>query len=111
MVGDEQLSPHYSTKSVLTKNGAINDNTSFGAFAGSGDNEQHIARYVPRRYLARWSSQSRDTSPVDTWRAGLLSQRVAGPSCGWVKIKTQPCRQANRERYKMFEKDRRSPAS
>ena len=30
---------------------------------------------------------------------------VAGPQCGWVKVKTQRWRQANRERYKMFEKD------
>ena len=53
-VGDEQRS-----LPVLTKNGAIDGNTSFGAFAGSDDNEQHIARYIP--------------SNVDTWHAGLLN--------------------------------------
>jgi bifunctional non-homologous end joining protein LigD len=41
---------------------------------------------------------------------GIVSKKrsapyVAGPNCGWVKVKTQPWRQANRERYKMFEKD------
>ena len=39
---------------------------------------------------------------------GIVSKKrsapyVAGPNCGWVKVKTQPWRQANRERYKMFE--------
>jgi ATP-dependent DNA ligase len=41
---------------------------------------------------------------------GIVSKKrsapyVAGPNCGWVKVKTQPWRQANRERYKMFEKE------
>ena len=41
---------------------------------------------------------------------GIVSKKrsapyVAGPNCGWVKVKTQPWRQANRERYKIFEKD------
>jgi ATP-dependent DNA ligase len=40
---------------------------------------------------------------------GVVSKKrsapyVAGPNCGWVKVKTEPWRQANRERYKMFEK-------
>jgi hypothetical protein len=30
---------------------------------------------------------------------------LAGPNCGWVKVKTQPWRQANRDRCKMFEKE------
>jgi hypothetical protein len=29
---------------------------------------------------------------------------VAGPACGWVKVKTKTWREANRERYKLFEK-------
>jgi hypothetical protein len=42
---------------------------------------------------------------------GIVSKKrsapyVAGTNCGWVKVKTQTWRQANRERYKMFEKTR-----
>jgi bifunctional non-homologous end joining protein LigD len=42
---------------------------------------------------------------------GVVSKKrsapyLAGPNCGWVKLKTQTWRQANRERYKMFEKTR-----
>jgi hypothetical protein len=29
---------------------------------------------------------------------------VAGTNCGWVKVKTQTWRAANRERYKLFER-------
>jgi ATP-dependent DNA ligase len=41
---------------------------------------------------------------------GIVSKKrsasnVAGPNYGWVKVKTQPWRQANRERYKMFERN------
>ena len=41
---------------------------------------------------------------------GIVSKKrsapyVAGPNCGWVKVKTEPWRQANSERYKMFEKE------
>ena len=40
-------------------------------------------------------------SPSDSYLPS--APYVAGPNCGWVKVKTQPWRQANRERYKMFE--------
>ena len=41
---------------------------------------------------------------------GIVSKKrsapyLAGPKCGWVKVKTRPWRQANREHYSMFEKD------
>jgi bifunctional non-homologous end joining protein LigD len=41
---------------------------------------------------------------------GIVSKKrsapyVAGPNCGWVKVKTRTWRQANRERDKMFERD------
>ena len=40
---------------------------------------------------------------------GIVSKRresayVAGPNCGWIKVKTAEWRAANRERYKLFEK-------
>jgi bifunctional non-homologous end joining protein LigD len=40
---------------------------------------------------------------------GIVSKRTdspyrAGASCGWIKVKTQTWRQANRERYKIFER-------
>ena len=40
---------------------------------------------------------------------GIVSKRresvyVAGPNCGWIKVKTAEWREANRERYKLFEK-------
>jgi bifunctional non-homologous end joining protein LigD len=43
---------------------------------------------------------------------GMVSKKrsapyVAGPNCGWVKVKTQFWRHANRERYRMFEKDQK----
>lgn len=39
---------------------------------------------------------------------GIVSKRresvyVAGPNCGWIKVKTAEWRAANRERYKLFE--------
>jgi bifunctional non-homologous end joining protein LigD len=42
---------------------------------------------------------------------GVVSKKrsapyLAGPNCGWVEVKTQTWRQANRERYKRFEKTR-----
>jgi len=40
---------------------------------------------------------------------GIISKKrtapyVAGVGCGWVKVKTQAWREANRERFKLFEK-------
>ena len=40
---------------------------------------------------------------------GIVSKRrmaayIAGSRCGWVKVKTAAWREANRERYKLFEK-------
>jgi bifunctional non-homologous end joining protein LigD len=40
---------------------------------------------------------------------GIVSKKrkalyVAGPACGWIKVKTQQWREANRERYKLFER-------
>lgn len=42
---------------------------------------------------------------------GIVSKRresiyLAGPNCGWIKVKTAEWREANRERYKLFEKIR-----
>jgi hypothetical protein len=31
--------------------------------------------------------------------------RKTPPPCGWIKVKTRQWREANRERYKMFQKD------
>jgi bifunctional non-homologous end joining protein LigD len=40
---------------------------------------------------------------------GIVSKKraapyVAGVNCGWIKVKTREWREANRERYKLFEK-------
>jgi bifunctional non-homologous end joining protein LigD len=40
---------------------------------------------------------------------GIVSKKrsaayIAGPACGWIKVKTREWREANRERYKLFEK-------
>jgi len=40
---------------------------------------------------------------------GIVSKKrsapyIAGVGCGWIKVKTQAWREANRERYKLFEK-------
>ncbi len=40
---------------------------------------------------------------------GIVSKKrrspyFAGPACGWIKVKTREWREANRERYKLFEK-------
>ncbi len=40
---------------------------------------------------------------------GIVSKRresvyVAGPNCGWIKVKMAEWSEANRERYKLFEK-------
>ena len=40
---------------------------------------------------------------------GIVSKKrsaayTAGTACGWIKVKTREWREANRERYKLFEK-------
>jgi bifunctional non-homologous end joining protein LigD len=40
---------------------------------------------------------------------GVVSKRRdapyrSGTECGWVKVKTQACREANRERWRLFER-------
>ena len=40
---------------------------------------------------------------------GIVSKKRAAPyfagvGCGWIKVKTREWREANRERYKLFEK-------
>jgi hypothetical protein len=40
---------------------------------------------------------------------GIVSKRrvglyLPGPASGWIKVKTREWREANRERYKLFEK-------
>ena len=40
---------------------------------------------------------------------GIVSKKrtapyLAGVRCGWIKVKTRAWREANRERYKLFEK-------
>lgn len=73
--GIEQLASH-STKSVLTKNGAIDGNTSFGAFAGSDDAKQYIARHGPGDVDSRHActlirdAEGADAAPVTHTCAG-----------------------------------------
>ena len=40
---------------------------------------------------------------------GIVSKKrsapyAAGVNCGWIKVKTREWREANRERYKLFQK-------
>jgi hypothetical protein len=46
---------------------------------------------------------------ADIWALGVVSKRRdapyrSGPKCGWVKVKTQAWREANRERWRLFER-------
>jgi bifunctional non-homologous end joining protein LigD len=66
------------------------------------------------RYLLRYSDAFDDGEKLLEAAArlnleGIVSKKrsapyVAGPNCGWIKVKTQTWRAANRERYKLFER-------